>query len=263
MAVTDIPLAATPAPAAPVQVEAQVRARPRGKLRRLLRATPYLAAIAVVGVFAANLAWRASGSSQWQLELEQNGVKVYSLKAPGAYNKQYKAVMRGKYTLTQLVAGLIENSTAENCKQHIPGCMEIKVIRPWNPRTMSDTVMWKLQLPPPFSPRESVIRSQVSQDPRTLAVTVDVIAAPNAIPRNPGAVRLTHMQNQWVYTPVGNGEVEIQFFQDIDMGGFFPAILLNLAGAQQTYTFIHDQLPGLLQMPAVKQARYDFIQEAR
>ena len=41
MAVTDIPLAATPAPAAPVQVEAQVRARPRGKLRRLLRACDF------------------------------------------------------------------------------------------------------------------------------------------------------------------------------------------------------------------------------
>ncbi|BAV98087.1 hypothetical protein [Lysobacter enzymogenes] len=259
MAVTDIPLAATPAPAA----QAQAQARPRGKLRRLLRAAPYLAAIAVIGVFAANLAWRASGSNQWQLELEKSGVKVYSLKSPGAYNKQYKAVMRGKYTLNQLVGGLIENSTEENCKQHIPGCLQVQVIRPWNSRTMSDTVLWKLQMPPPFAPRESVIRSQVSQDPKTLAVTVDVIAAPNAIARNPGAVRLTHMQNQWLYTPLGNGEVEIQFLQDIDMGGFFPAILLNLAGAQQTYMFIHDQLPGLLDMPAVKQARYDFIQEAR
>ncbi|TXI48899.1 MAG: hypothetical protein E6Q50_09395 [Lysobacter sp.] len=203
-----------------------------------------------------------SGSNRWELEFERNGVKVYSLKEPGAYNKQFKAVMRGKFTLNQLVAGLIMNSTSENCEKNIPQCMDVKVIQPWSDRTMTDTVLWKLEMPPPFSPRESLIRSHIVQDPKTRAVVIDVMAAPNSVPRNPGAIRMTHFQNRWRYTPVGKGEVEIEFFQDIDMGGMFPDFLLNLGGAEETYKFIHDQLPPLLDRDELRRAKFDFIVEA-
>lgn len=245
---------------------AMAGARPEAKaksslLKKAIKALPYGIASLIIIVFVANVLWKLSGDSQWKLEFERNGVKVYSMKASGAYLKQYKAVMRGKYTLNQLVGGLIENSTLDNCKNHIPGCMDVKVIQPWSTNTMSDTVLWKLQLPAPFSPRETVIRSQVSQDPETKAVTVDVIAAPNSTPRNKGSVRLTHLQNRWKYTPLGKGEVEIEFTQNIDMGGMFPDFLLNLAGAEQTYTFIHDQLPGLLDKDNLRAVRYDFITE--
>ncbi len=234
----------------------------RSRFRKLLRLAKYALALAIVGIFIGNILWRMSGSNRWEPEFERNGVKVYSLKAPGAYGKQYKAVARGKYTLNQLVAGLIENATPENCKQHIPGCLEVKVIQPWNVNTMTDTVLWKLEMPPPFLPRESLIRSHIRQDPKTRTVTVDVLAAPNSAPRNPGTIRLSHFQNRWTYRPVGGGEVEIEFVQDIDMGGMFPDFLLNLAGADETYKFIHDQLPGLLDRDDLRRARYDFITEA-
>jgi hypothetical protein len=232
------------------------------KLKRILRFAGYGIAATIVVIYAANVLWKMSGSNEWKLELEKNGVKVYSLKFPGSYNKQYKAVMRAKYSLNHLVSGLIENSTLDNCKNHIPGCVDLMVIDPWSSKTMSDTVLWKLQLPPPFSPRETVIRSQVFQDPKTKAVTVDVMAAPNSTPRNAGSVRLTHLQNRWRYTPVGKGEVEIEFLQDVDMGDLFPVILLNLAGAEETYKFIHDQLPGLLDKEQLRTIKYDFIEEA-
>lgn len=232
-------------------------------LRRALRFTGYAMAVLVVLICIANIAWRASGSNEWQLELERNGVQVYSLKAPGAYNKQFRAVMRTDFTLNQLVAGLIENATLENCRNYIPGCVDMQVIVPWNSNTMSDTVLWKLALPPPFAPRETVIRSQVSQDPETLAVTVDIIAAPNAVPRNPDAIRLTHIQNRWKYTPLANGQVEVEFLQDMDMGGLFPDFLLNLAGAEETYVFLHDQLPQLIDKEELRSVKYDFITEAQ
>jgi len=232
------------------------------KLKRSLGLAGIGAAGLVVAIFAGNIIWKMSGSSQWELEFEKNGVRVYSLKAPGAENKQFRAVARAKYRLNQLVGGLIENSTPDNCKNNIPGCIEMKVVSPWSAKTMSDTVMWKLGLPGPFSPREMILRSQVAQDPVTKAVTVNIIGAPNALPRSPGSVRVTHLQNRWIYTPVGNGEVEIEFLQDVDMGGMFPTILLNLGGAEQTYQFIHDQLPGLLDTEKLRTIEYDFITEA-
>jgi hypothetical protein len=241
--------------------QASAQAKP-SKSRRALGIAGYGLAAALVAIYLGNALWKVSGSNEWKLELEKDGVKVYSLKSPGAYNKQFKAVMRARYSLNQLVGGLIENSTLDNCRTHVPGCMDLKVISAWSSRTMSDTVLWKLALPAPFSPREIVIRSQVAQDPRTQVVTVDVIAAPNSTPRNEGSVRVTHLQNRWRYIPVGKGQVDIEFLQDMDMGGMFPGVLLNLAGAGETYKFIHDSLPGLLDNERVRSARYDFIAEA-
>lgn len=233
------------------------------RIRPFLRLSKYVIALGITVIFLGNVLWQMSGSSRWDLELERNGVKVYSLKTPGAYNKQYKAVMRGDFTLNQLVAGLIQNSTSEMCEKHIPNCMRVQVISPWSDSTMTDTVLWKLKLPAPFLPRETVIRSHVVQDLQTNVVTVDVYAAPNSTSRNPGTIRLVHFQNRWMYTPVENGQVEIEFLQDIDMGGLFPDILLNLAGAEETYKFIHDQLPKLLDRNELRNAKYDFIMEGK
>jgi len=250
----------SPPPQGRAQASASV-VPPRRRMRRFLSVLPYLLSVLVLGVFFANLAWIASGDGNWKPAFERNGVVVESRKARGQANYHFRATMRSEYTLNQLVGGLIENATLDNCLDNIPGCMDMQVISPFNPATMSDTVLWKLELPGPFLPREAVMRSYVKQDPATGTVTVDIIAAPNAAPRSPGAVRLTHIQNRWTYRPLGGGQTEIQFLQDIDMGGFFPVLLMNLGGAEQTYAFLHDQLPGLLERDAVTQARYEFIRE--
>lgn len=241
--------------------ESSQTAKP-SKLKRVFRFIGYGIAILIVVIYVANILWVSSGSNQWVQELEQNGVKVYSLKAPGAYNKQFKAIMRGKFSLNQLVGGLIENSTLDTCKKYIPDCVDLQIIDPWSAKTMSDTVLWKVALPPPFSPREMLIRSHVLQDPKTKVVTVDVMAAPNSAPLNADSMRMTHMQNRWSYTPTGKGEVEIEFLQDLEMGGMFPTFLLNLGGVDETYKFIHDQLPGLLDKEQLRKVKYDFIVEA-
>lgn len=229
--------------------------------RKLKTYAAYGSAILVIVIFLGNVFWTMSGNNEWSLELDKEGVQVYSLKAPGSYIKQYRAVMKTDFTLTQLVAGLIENSTQEMCRNSIPGCSDVQVIEPWSTKTMSDTVLWKLDLPSPFSPRETLIRSGVAQDPVTKVVTVDVFAVPNVIPRNKGVVRLTHMQNRWTYTPLPEGGVEIEFLQDIDMGGMFPDFLLNLAGAEEAFKFIHDQLPLLIDRDELRAVQYDFIEE--
>lgn len=233
----------------------------RSRWRLVRRFLLYGGASVIVLIFVANIAWQASGSGEWALEMERDGVKVYSLKAPGTYLKQFKAVMQAEYSLNQLVAGLIENSTLENCHQSIPDCIDLKVIEPWNSKIMSDTVMWKLGLPKPFAPREVILRSQVMQDPVDKTVVVDLIAAPNSMPRNPGSIRLTHIQNRWIYKPLGQGKVEIEFQQNMDMGGLMPRFLINMAGAEEVYKFIHDQLPQLLDKEQFRNIKYDFIRE--
>lgn len=231
------------------------------KKRRVVWIVVYSLAALILGVYATDILWKASGSNRWELETVRNGVSIYSLKAPGSSLKQFKAVMRAHYSLNQLIAGLIENSNMEVCRKFIPACIDVQVVEPWSSRTLSDTVMWTLRLPAPLAPREVILQSQVAQDPVTRQIVVDILAAPNKLPRHPGKVRVTHIQNRWVYTPLGNGEVQIEFLQDADMGGLLPDELENLGGVNGTYQFIHDQLPALLDNDKLRQTHYDFIKE--
>jgi hypothetical protein len=241
-----------------MEADNNTAAKPPTKKRHKLA---FITAVLIVFFFLLNQLWMNSGSGEWELAKEENGVKVYTMKVPGSYLLQIKAEMRAKYSLNHLIAGLIKNSTMQMCKDHIPDCIDLKVIEPWSDKTMSDTMMWTLGLPDPLTAREILIQSFVAQDPQTKVVTVDVIAVPNKIPRNDDRIRLSYMQNRWTYTPLPGGEVDIEFMQDIDMGGLMPDLLMNLAGVDETYKFIHDQLPALLDRDILKTTKYDFIQE--
>lgn len=229
--------------------------------RSVAKIAMYGLAALIVAVYAAGVIWKMSGSNRWELATEKNGVQIYSLKAPGSALMQFKAVMVADFSLNHLIAGLIENSNIDVCRKFIPACVDVKVIEPWSARTMSDSVMWTLQPPGPFSPREIILQSQVVQDPVTREIVVDILAAPNKVPRNKGAVRVTHIQNRWTYTPLDDGKVRIEFLQDAEMGGMLPIWLQNLGGVSSTYQFIHDQLPALLDNPTLRQTKYDFIKD--
>ena len=223
------------------------------------------AALLIGATYLAKLAWTMSGSSKWELELEKDGIAVYSYKAPGAYMKQFKGVMRAKYTQSQVVAALmLDNHSLDNCKAWIPECIELKVLEPYTDRAQGDSVLWTLELlPPVFKNREYVIKSLTSQDPATKVVAIDIMAAANKVPLNDCCVRITHIHNRWQLTPVAPGEIELQLVQDFSMGGLFPDFLLNLAGADETYKLFHDTLPGLMNKAKYRSATFDYIDEGR
>ena len=88
------------------------------------------------------------------------------------------------------------------------------------------------------------------------------MAAANKIPLHDCCVRITHIHNRWQVLPARDGKVEISLVQDFGMGGFFPDMLLNFGNAEQTWQMFHDKLPGLLNKPKYRAARFDYIDEA-
>lgn len=222
------------------------------------------AAAAIVLVYAARVAWTMSGSNQWELEIDRDGVQVYSFKAPGSYVKQFKGVTRGDYSRSQIAAALLlDNHSLENCKEWIPECVGLEVLEPYSERAQGDAVLWTLELLPPlFDNREYVIKTNASQDKRSKAVAIDVMAAANKIPLHDCCVRITHIHNRWRVAPLANGQVEVELVQDFSMGGLFPDFLLNLAGAEETHKLFHDQLPRLLEKQKYRTVRFDFIEES-
>jgi hypothetical protein len=209
----------------------------------------------------ANWLYKMSGSNKWELELDKNGVQVYSLKTPGSGIKQFKGVVRGQYSLNQLVAGLVGDQTLETCLEWIPNCMGARNIERWDAQAHSETTMWTFRFPWPLSPREFVNKSYVSQDPVTKIVRVDFLGAPNKLPPTPGCVRATDVHNYLTYTPLEDGTVEVVNVQHYSMAGLIPDAMLNIARVKMMYAGLHDLYPRVLNKERYKKAHYEFIVE--
>lgn len=233
-----------------------------GRMKKILKIMLYGGSALIVFLFVLDIMWVGSGSNEWKLEMEKNGVKVYSLKTPGTSKKMFRSSMQMDYhSLSQLVAGQIENANMETCKELVLGCMDLQVVHPFDPKEMSDTMLWKIKLPGPFLPRENLIKSQIYQDKKTKAVTIEIMAAPNEIPRNLGAIRTTNIHNIWEFTPLETGRVQIDYFLDMGLGGMFPDHLMNVGAVNTMYTWIHDLFPKLVDRKQFRTIQYDFIEE--
>jgi hypothetical protein len=215
-----------------------------------------LVSLTLVAIFSiAHLAWKNSGSNQWELEIDKDGVKVYSLKAPDSALKRFKGVTRVKTTLNRAVAAMLDPDL-ENCMDWLRGCVSLQQVEPWNLQGQYLINFYRTNSQPPFSPRESVLKVQVTQDAKSKAVLVEFTAIPDMLPKNDCCYRILYMRNSWRYTPLENGEIEVEHLQDVDRG--IPYIRANMKAPGGIY-FILTRLPKLLNKEKYHHASFDFI----
>lgn len=204
----------------------------------------------VMAALAAHFAWLASGSAEWKLAKDEDGIQVYTMKAPGDAMLKMRTVMVGDYTLSQLVSQHIGvGDTLQVCKEWIPGCVDFKRIMDFNPERGYDRDIWRVEIPGPFADRELLISTIYHQDKQSKEVTLDVVGMPNSLPHTPGVVRLERIHNQWKYTPMPDGKVQVALIQDVGFSdvGFFPYFLLNLVNVDDSHKFFATTLRTSLQ----------------
>jgi len=195
--------------------------QPRSLLRKLVRILSFGVALLMAILVIAHFAWKYSGSNQWQLEQDRDGIKVYSMKSPGSTLKKFKGVTRIKSTLSRIVATMMDSST-EGCREFDPTCTAGDFLEQWNSKDQYFVRYFRLDFPRPFSPRDLVVKTQFSQDPQSKAVVVLVTALADGVPPKECCSRITHLNNTWRYTPVENGEIEVEFLGDYDFGMPYP-----------------------------------------
>jgi len=193
------------------------------KPRKWLRKSIKILGIAGISVFflyfLAGLIWRFSGSNQWELAAEKNGAKVYTLKMPGSDILQVKGVARYRSTL----AGMVKLDTI-NDSLVAAGATGIADLG-GDDQVKYSTFRFKLGFL--FQPREYVTRTQIYQNPITKTVLIQTRAVPEKMPPSPCCFRVTELNNSQRITPLGNGEIEVEYVMNQNMGGFFPNFLEN------------------------------------
>jgi hypothetical protein len=213
--------------------------------------------IALTVLAIAHFAWKYSGSNKWELVIDRDGKQVYSIKTPGSTLLHFKGVTRIKATLNGVMAAMLAHDV-KHCAQWFRSCSIEQTIEPWNPKVKSDVSFYRLGLPRPLAPREFLLRSQVSQDLDSRAVLITFTAVPDELPRNACCFRVENMHNSWKFTPVGNGELEVEFTEHMDQG--LPYFLVNHVmpdGVYHTLSF----LPKYFNQPEWQDAKLDFIKQ--
>lgn len=197
--------------------------------------------------------WRYSGSNTWELMREENNVKVYSLKAPGSDLLQVRGVVNIRSTL----AGLIEFMQDPTVCDRI-GCYESRMIEYVDERLQYYT--FRYDYPLGFNTREFVVKLQAHQYPNSGEVILEFTAAPEKLPQDDCCVRITDLKNSWIFKPVGNGEVEVQYTMNMQEGGFLPSFLLNKVRPKVMTTLL-PRLEDMVSDERYQNAQFDFIAE--
>jgi hypothetical protein len=225
--------------------------------RRIFKKLGYAALIIGALLFVGDLVWTASGSSQWQLVTDKEGVKVWTMKSPGSPLVRVKAEVTIKSSLSSMVK-LLED--LDSCVDAF--CYDTKVLREVQsmPDNYGKYVRFKFDLPiAGYKTRDYVLFAEHYQDPKTKKLEINIMAAPDMIPRDNCCIRVTHLHNNWKLTPLKNNELNIVFTQDTDIGGMnYP--LANVALKEGMYKVLHD-MQDLMNKDKYKNAKVDYIKE--
>jgi len=221
--------------------------RKRKSSKIALRVLGLLAALGLI----AQLAYTFSGSSKWEYVSAKDGITVYSMKTPGRNLKKFKAVFTVHSTLSRFVM------FAEDSKTDLGiGLYDVRDID-----APSDRVKWtscKMPFPKPFKPRQMVTKTEFSQDPTSRVLTYRVTASPDKLPPDNCCYRVAVMNNVWNLTPVGHGDIRIEWVTDVDMGLPYP--MANAAQVPGFY-WMGPMIQHFLDRDQYKDAKYSWLRE--
>lgn len=186
----------------------------------------------------------AFGQSDWKLNTEKDGIKVYTSIMPDSKIKAVKVECNLNATSSQLIALLMDVNTSPDWEYHTKSCKLLKQV--------SATELYyysEISLPWPVQNRDFVAHLIITQNPDTKVVTVDGPAVQGFVPVKKGIVRVYNSSGKWIITPAGVDQLKVEYTIHVDPGGSVPAWLVNMFAAEGPLKFFKS-LKIQLQKPA-------------
>ena len=221
--------------------------------RKLWRGFLAVLALALVTALVAHFAYKYSGNRQWEFVTEGKGIKVYAMKVPGDSLKKFKAIFRVKSTLPRVVAFMQDNDSELDVD-----FSKAKELERHGPQLMITT--WRSGFPDPFTDRDFVVRHTFTQNPANKEITYALQSLPELIAPDSCCVRVPRMDNAWQIIPLKDGEIEIQWLIDMDIGGFMPYFMVNQVHPEIMVDF-GSKLQGYFDRAIYANVKHDWIVE--
>jgi hypothetical protein len=197
----------------------------------------------------------SSGQSTWKLSTEKEGIKVYTCLVPGSKVKAIKVTATFTASASQLVALIMDVNSSADWIYHTKSSILIKQVSPSELYYYSE-----ISLPWPAANRDFVAHLKVTRSPDTKVVTIDGPAVSGLVPVKPGIVRVADSKGKWVITPLGEGQINVEYAIHVDPGGSLPAWLVNMFAAEGPLKIFRN-IKMQLQKRANNNADFAFVEE--
>lgn len=193
------------------------------------------------------------GNLQWQLQKNENGIKVYTRLLKGYGYKEVKVVNTVRSTLSGIVALLLDT---KNYTNWVSGCESTSTLK-----TISAQEFYNYQvtaLPWPLSNRDVVSRFKVTQDAVTRVVTFSKTGEAGFIPEKDGLVRVQNFLSVVTLTPLTKDSVQVVLQMHLDPGGNIPDWIYNDFTVSAPF---NSTAAMVKQLPKYQWGSFSFIKE--
>jgi hypothetical protein len=186
--------------------------------------------ISTGGLYGACVLAQAPPNTNWHLEKQANGIKVYSADVAHSDRKYIKVTAELQGTLNNVE--VVFRNIAQQ-KAWVYSTKKAYLIQQSNDHTL--LYYNETSLPWPASNRDIAISMKLTADTAQHKLVVTQEGKPNAIPPNKGIVRIPRLSANWQFRKVAANQLSVDYFMDIDPGGSLPAWVINLFIAKGPY----------------------------
>jgi hypothetical protein len=163
-------------------------------------------------------------ASDWELELDEESIQIYTRNAKESNFKEFKGVTTLKTSLNSIVS-LLEDADA--CKQWVYKCINEKTLKIISPYERYDYLVSDGS---PLSNRDSIVHIIRTQDIESRTVTFKITGVPDFIPEKQDMVRVPMINESWTLKPEDTGNTIITLQNISNPGGNIPFFLANYYG---------------------------------
>ncbi|MDB5227698.1 MAG: hypothetical protein JWN78_1891 [Bacteroidota bacterium] len=189
-----------------------------------------LAALCIVCVFYI----QAAAESNWKLEKDKDGIKVWTRKPANATLKEYKATTIIETTTSKLIS-FFKNYTLFDKWMYKVDEGSVKLVKK---NDDNDYYILMTMSAPFIKSRESITHFVFNKpDPKGIIV-VNLDAAPDLLPLNDKYIRIPRMKAYWKFVPLPNGKVEVTHQALSSTGGSLPEAIANLGIVDAPYSML-------------------------
>lgn len=188
--------------------------------------------IALFCVFAFGFA--SSPDSDWVLEKDRCGIRVYTRFVEGWATKEIKAIMQVQASLAQVETVLRDAPNRCEWLHNGYDTKDVKLISRDELYTYS-----AVDVPWPASDRDNVMHWKFSY-PSNKEIRIDMQAAPQMYPEQSGTVRIPKMKGYWHLLDIGGGFIQVTHQIVSDPGGSVPISVLNSSIADPPYNTMYN-----------------------
>lgn len=158
----------------------------------------------------------------WTLELDKDGIQIYTRDWPGSSFVAVKTVQTIKSSLSNIMANFLD---VESFPEWVKDMKHGELIEDFN-ENMERSVYMHMGLPWPLKDRDIVIRQTLSQNPETLQIRMRESKHEGIIDEKEGILRIPRVNSEFVLTPIPEGVI-MTWQGHNEPGGFIPSFFVN------------------------------------